>query len=401
MQPYLLPPSPTEWLPADHLAYFVVDLVADLDLSEIDDALQTKDPRGVRPFSPRMMVAVVLYGYCTGVFSSRKMARATFEDVAFRVLAANEHPHFTTINGFRAQHRAALARLFVQVLRECQKCGLVKLGQVALDGTKLKANASKHKAMSYDRMRRDEEKLKAEIEGLLTQAEAADAEEDRELGEGQDFVDIPAELQRREDRLAKIRAARAELEEEAAAARAAELRAEAEALRTKAAAPTTEPKRAARLGILADKREEAARKLDDDDPDPPASGGDELPRHQPPTTKSGEPTPKAQRNFTDPDSRIMVRDGAFVQGYNAQIAVDGHAQVIVAAGLSNQPPDVGYFVPMLDQIVDNCGAVPECTMADAGYFSAANVRAADHMGTEPFISVGRHRNDGTQEQLRP
>lgn len=400
-QTYLMPPSPTDWLPADHLAYFILDLVEELDLSEIDDALQGKDPRGERPFPPRMMVALLLYGYCTGVFSSRRMARATFEDVAFRVLAAGEHPHFTTINGFRARHRAALARLFVQVLRQCQKCGLVKLGHVALDGTKMKANASKHKAMSYDRMKRDEEKLKAEIEALLAKADATDAEEDGELGEGQDRVDIPSELQRRENRKAMIRAARAELEREAAEARAAELRAQAEALRAKAADPATPAQLAKTFATVAEQRDDAARKLNDDDRDPPATGGGELPRHQTPSTKNGQPTPKAQRNFTDPDSRIMFRDGAVLQGYNAQIAVDEHAQVIVAAGLSNQPADTNYYAPMLDQVVDNCGAVPERTTADAGYFSAANVRFAEQMGTEPFTSVGKHRNNGNPEPLPP
>lgn len=396
-----MPPSPLEWLPEDHLAYFILDLVSGLKLGEIEEELQSKDARGERPYAPRMMTALLLYGYAVGVYSSRRMARATHEDVAFRLLAGGEHPHFTTLNGFRARHRAALANLFVQVLRECQRCGLVKLGHIAIDGTKMKANASKHKAMSYDRMHADDAKLKAEIDALMARAEAVDREEDQRLGANEEPSDVPAELQRREARLAKIREARAALEAEAAQARAAELRAQASELREKATDASSSPKHQRLRATLAAKREEEARKLDDDLP-PGASrptGGSDVPRHHPPTTKAGRPTPKAQRNFTDADSRIMFRDGGFLQGYNGQIAVDEHAQVIVAALLSNQAADTEYFRPILDLAVTNCGAVAERTTADAGYFSVANVEAAEAMGTEPFISVGKHRNDGTQAEL--
>ena len=401
-QTYLLPPSPLDWLPGDHLAYFVLDLVAELDLGAIEDALQAKDGRGERPYSPRMMTALLLYGYAVGIFSSRRIERATHEDVGFRILAGNEHPHFTTVNDFRARHRGALAGLFVQVLKECQSAGLVKLGHVAIDGTKMKANASKHKAMSYERMNKDEARLRAEVEALLAQAEATDAAEDEEYGVGQAPTDVPAELRRREDRLAKIREVRAALKAEAAKARANELREQAEDLRRKAADPATAPKDQRCFTTLAAKRDASARKLDDDDEDdPPASSDDDLPVHRPPTDRSGTPKPKAQRNFTDPESGIMLRDGAFVQAYNAQIAVDEHAQVIVAAALSNHAADTGYFEPMLHRVVDNCGAVPERTTADAGYFSAENIRTAERMGTEPFVSVGKHRNDGTPEDLPP
>jgi transposase len=404
-QAYLMPPSPTEWLPADHLVYFILDLVADLDLGAIEDELQAKDARGERPFSPRMMTALLLYGYATGVFSSRRMARATFEDVAFRILAGGEHPHFTTLNGFRARHRAALAGLFNQVLRECQAAGMVKLGHVAIDGTRMKANASKHKAMSYERMNAEELRLKAEVEALLAKAEAVDSEEDREYGVGEEPSDLPAELRRREDRLAKIREVRAQLKEEAAKARAAELRIQEVDLRAKVSEPTTSEANRSAFTTLADKREAEARALDDDDDDnedddgKPSAPSDSLPRHRPATTKDGSPKPKAQRNFTDPDSRIMFRDGAFLQGYNAQIAVDEHSQIIVAAALSNHPADTDYFEPVLNMVVDNCGAVPERVTADAGYFSADNVHVAERMGTEPFISVGKHRNDGKQAAL--
>ncbi|HEX6032593.1 MAG TPA: IS1182 family transposase [Tepidiformaceae bacterium] len=397
-QAYLLPPSPLEWLPSDHLAYFILDLVAELDLGAIERALQAKDARGERPYSPRMMTGLLMYGYAVGVFSSRKIERATVEDVAFRILAGNQRPHFTTVNEFRAKHREALAGLFVQVLRECQSAGLVKLGHVAIDGTKMKANASKHKAMSYERMNKDEERLKAEVASLFERAEAIDAAEDAEYGVGQSSHDLPAELRRREDRLAKIREVRAALKEEAAKARAGELRAQAESLREKAADPSTAAKEQGYFNTLAAKRDAAAKKLDDDDQDPPTAQGT-LPLSRPPTTKDGSPKPNAQRNFTDPDSRIMLRDGSFLQAYNAQIAVDEDHQIIVAAAVSNHAADTGYLVPMLERVVENCDAVPERTTADAGYFSASNVRAAEHMGTEPFISVGKHHNDGTQAKL--
>ena len=396
-QAYLLPPSPTEWLPEGHLAYFVLDLVADLDLGAIERALQAKDARGERPYSPRMMTALLLYGYAVGVFSSRRIERATFEDVAFRILAGGEHPHFTTVNEFRARHREELAGLFGQLLRECQSAGLVKLGHVAIDGTKMKANASKHKAMSFDRMNKDEARIAAEVEALLARADAVDAAEDELYGVGQTPQDLPAELQRRETRIAKIREVREALKKEAAAARADQLRDQAVGLRATAQDSRMGPRTRKTAATLATKRDQQALALDDDDRDPPPSGpDDDLPRNHPPMTKTGTPKPNAQRNFTDPDSRIMVRDGSYLQAYNAQIAVDEGHQIIVAAAVSNQGADVGYFEPMLNRLVDNCDAVPACTTADSGYFSAANVWAAEHMGTEPFISVGKHRNDGSQ-----
>jgi len=399
-QTFLLPPSPLDWLPTDHLAYFVLDLVAEFDLSAIENPIQAKDGRGERPYSPRMMTALLIYGYAVGIFSSRRIERATYEDVGFRILAGNEHPHFTTVNEFRARHREALAGLFVQVLKECQSAGLVKLGHVAIDGTKIKANASKHKAMSYDRMNKDEARLSAEVERLLAQADAIDAAEDEEYGVGEAPSDLPAEMRRREGRLAKIREVRAALKEEAAKARARDLREQARDLRRKATDPVTSARDQVGFKTRAAQREADAKRLDDDDDDAPPSGGDsDLPLHRPPTTRDGLPKPKAQRNFTDPDSRLMFRDGSFLQAYNAQIAVDEHAQIIVAAALSNQGADTDYFQPLLNRVVDNCRSVPERTTADAGYFSAKNVRAAEHMGTEPFLSVGKHRNDGTTENL--
>lgn len=401
-QPYLLPPSPREWLPAGHLALFVLDLVRELDLSAIEAALQRKDPRGERPYSPTMMTALLMYAYATGTYSSRRIERATIEDVACRVLAAGAQPHFTTINQFRAVHREALANLFVQVLHACQSAGLVKLEHVAIDGTKMKANASKHKAMSYDRMQKDEVRIRAEVDTWFDRAEAEDAEEDAALGR----VDPAEEIRRREERLAKMAAAREALRRETAAARAARLRTQAAELREKASAPTMAPSKQSELTTLADKREQQAAQLapapapqpdrdDDDQTPPPADSTNDLPRNTPPMTPAGEPKPKAQRNFTDPESRIMVRDGAFIQAYNAQIAVDEGHQIIVAAAVSNQAPDSEYFEPMLRRVVRNCDAVPVYTTSDSGYFSAANVQLAEHMGTVPLISVGKHRNDGT------
>jgi transposase len=392
-----MPQSPTDWLPEDHLAYFILDLLEELDLGEIERVLQAKDARGERPYSPRMMTTLLLYGYSVGVFSSRKMERATHEDVAFRMLAAGEHPHFTTINDFRGRHREALAGLFQQLLEECMSAGLVTLGHVAIDGTKMKANASKHKAMSFERMNKDEQRLSKEIEAMLKHAEDVDAAEDKLYGVGQQPSDLPAELRRREGRREKIRATRAALKAETEKKRAAELAALAEGLREQAAAPTTSPKKKAEFMTVAAQHDQASADLDDDDPPPPAVDGD-LPTNTPPKYRDGTPKPKAQRNFTDPDSRLMVRDGAFVQAYNAQIAVDESHQIIVAAALSNQGPDPEYFEPMLCRIVENCDAVPARTTADAGYFSPANVGAAERMGTEPFIAVGGHRRDGLPDE---
>jgi transposase len=384
------------------LAYFVLDLVEDLELGEIERAIQAKDARGERPYAPRMMAALWLYAYAVGVFSSRKLERATFEDVPFRVIAAGEHPHFTTLNEFRAAHRSALASLFHQILRECMSAGLVKLGHVAIDGTKMKANASKHKAMSYDRMQADDERLTGEIDRFMAMADATDAAEDAQYGVGQQPQDLPAELRRREDRRAKIREVRAALKRETATAKAAQLSAQADELRAKAEDPATSPKKHDEFMTRAAKHDQQVGDLDDDDEGPPPPGpDDDLPRNTPPSTPDGVPKPKAQRNFTDPESRIMLRDGAFIQAYNAQIAVDEGGQIIVAAAVSNQGPDYEYFVPMLNRIVDNCSAVPERITGDAAYFGEENVRAAEHMGSEPFIAVSKHRRDESPDDDAP
>jgi transposase len=220
-QPYLLPPNPRDWLPEGHLAPFLLEVVESLDLSAIEDAIQEKDPRGERPYHPRMMLALLLYGYCTGTFSSRKIERKTYEDVAFRYLAGGEHPDFSTICTFRRVHLSAIDGLFVQVVQVSRRVGLAKLGHVSLDGTKVSANASKHKAMSYERMVADEVRLRDEIAQLLARAEGQDADDDKRLGAGEPELDLPAELRRRTARLARIRAAKAALEQEAREARGA------------------------------------------------------------------------------------------------------------------------------------------------------------------------------------
>jgi transposase len=392
-QSFLLPPSPLEWLPEGHLAYFVLEVAQTLDLSAIEDAIQEKDGRGERPYAPSMMVALLVYGYCVGVFSSRRLSRATYEDVAFRVLAGGEHPHFTTVNQFRLEHCEALAKLFVQVLRLCRKAGLAKLGHVAFDGSKVAANASKHKAMSYQRMQEEEHRLAAEVQALLAKADDADRREDAQYGVGQLLEDLPEELQRRESRLSRIREAKAALEKEAVEARAEELREQALIQRAKASDESVDPAERERATTRATKSEEKARQLSgkDSDDDGPGSGSatGDLPHHRVPAETDGSPKPKAQRNFTDPDSRIMVKGGEFLQGYNAQAAVDADSQIIVAAAVTNQPPDQEHLAPMLAQVVANCGEAPAVASADSGYFSRENAEACAAQGVDAYIAVGR------------
>lgn len=405
-----MPPSPLEWLPEGHLAYFVLELVETIDLSAINAAIQEKDGRGERPYPPAMMVALLLYGYAVGVYSSRKIARATHEDVAFRVLAGGAHPHFTTINEFRNRYRAEYAELFKHVLKLCRAAGMVSLGHIAIDGTKLNANASKHKAMSYERMQEDEQWLTAEIEELLKKAEALDREEDRQFGAGKSGEDLPKELQLRESRLKKVREAKAALEKEAAEARAQQLRENAAGMREKAADATVnerERKAAATRAAKSEKQADALSK-DDSDDEPKCGGGTsaDLPTHRVSTELDGTPKPKSQRNFTDPDSRIMMRNTEVVQAFNAQIAVDAESQVIVAEGVSNQPPDAEYFEPMLERIVENCdGDAPIAVSADNGYLSKAAIDAAKRHGVNAHLAFGREekapKKSPTTEALTP
>jgi transposase len=390
-QAYLLPPSPSEWLPEGHLAYFVLAVVQELDIGAVEGAIQEKDPRGERPYSPRMMTALILYAYCAGVFSSRKIERATYEDVALRVIAGGSHPHFTSVNRFRLEHRKALSGLFVQILRLCGRAGLKTVGHVALDGTKVQANASKHKAMSYERMRTDEKRLQAEIEALLRRAEEVDAAEDAEHGADMRGDEIPEELRRRESRLERIRAAKAELEKEAVEARAAELRENAERLRKTAGDERATPRQRSMAKTLAAKAKTEAKKLSggkDDDDDANGGGASQLPLHRVPTTREGKPKDTAQRNFTDGDSRIMHRNGVFLQAYNAQTAVS-EDQIVVAHGVTNHPVDTNQLVAMLERVAENCGQHAGIVTADTAYLSEANVTYCAKNGIDAYLALRR------------
>lgn len=353
----LLPPSMRHWLPEDHLVHFVMDVVDGLDISPIERVLQQKDPRGERPWNPRMMVALVFYGYCQGIRSSRRLETATYEDVAFRVLTADTHPDHSSIAAFRKVHLVALSALFLDILRLCQKAGMVKLGRVALDGTKVKANASKHKAMSYARMKEQEAALRAEIGKMLDEAGATDADEDALHGRDRRGDELPTELRRRQDRLQKIEAARQALEADAKAAREAEL-------------------------------DERAREKQVPPEDPPSP---ELPSHQVKHHADGSPDDTAQRNFTDPESRIMKSGKDFMQGYNAQVVVDEEHQVIVSTGVTNQAPDAQHLPAMVAMVEENLGVRPVQTLADAGYYSRENSEFCDQLGTDALVSVAREK----------
>jgi transposase len=366
----MMPPSLQDWLPDNHLARFLVDVVGALELSAIYGSYEEGDGRGLSAYAPAMMVRVLLYGYATGVYSSRKIQSKTYEDVAFRYLSCDEHPDHSTLAQFRKRHLEALAGLFTQALLLCAKAGLLKLGHVAIDGTKIMANASKHKAMSYGRMGDTEQRLKREIDELLARAEQADAAEDEKYGPGKRGDELPEELARRESRLKKIAEAKAELEREARE-KAEQERAEAEA---KLAARREQEKQTGNKA--------RGRKPQLADPE------------------QAKPEAKAQRNFTDPDSRIMpdgARKGSFVQGYNAQAAVDAEAQIIVAAEITQHSHDHQQLLPMLDQVEQNLGRKPNAASADAGYWSVANVTDQSVLGIDLHIATGREKHSHSLE----
>ena len=372
-QRLLLPPDLREWLPEGHLALFVLDVVQTLDLSAILDVHLQKDVRGREGYDPRMMVGLLTYAYCVGLPSSRKIEKATYEDVAFRVLTGNQQPDHTSVALFRKEHLAALAALFMQVLRLCQKAGLVKLGHVALDGTKVQANASKHKAMSYARMNETEKKLQDEVNRLLAEAERVDAAEDIQYGKGQRGDELPAELARRESRLKKIREAKAALE--------AEARAEAEAK-----ARAAEEKLAER----ARQEAETGKKMGGRPPSVP-------------DPEQAQPKDKAQRNFTDPDSRIMV-DGAtkaFIQAFNVEIAVDDEAQIIVARDVTQRANDKRELLPMAEQVRENMGRLPDNLSADSGFFSAEAVTDPHLAQTNLLIPPDRQKHGAASPAANP
>lgn len=363
-QQLLLPPNIRDWLPEGHLALFVSDVVDTLDLSAIYASYASGDGRGMPPYDPRMMLKLLVFGYSTGKTSSRRIERATYEEVPYRVLSADQHPDHDSIATFRKRHLSALAGLFMQVLKLAKELGLIKLGHVALDGTKVKANASKHKAMSYQRMSEAEQRLAAEVKALLAAAEQTDADEDHKQGKGRREEDLPRELQRKQLRLQKIREAKAVLEQ-----RARE-QAEADAAQAR------------------DKLDERAQRE--------AETGKKTPGRPPkvPDPAEAKPEPKAQFNFTDPESRIMV-DGAskgFEQCYNAQAAVDSAHQIIVAADLTQETNDKRQLVPMMGQVLENMGRTPERTSADSGYFSAEAVQHPSLQGTDLHVPPDRQKH---------
>jgi transposase len=345
-QDFILPPSLREWLPQDHLASFISDIVETLDLSEIIDSYDNSQG-GQAPFHPVMMVKLILYAYCVGVPSSRKIEKSTYDVIPFRVLSANQYPDHDTIAEFRKRHLIALSRIFLQVLRLCQKAGLVSLGHVALDGTKVKANASKHKAMSYDYMGKRSDELQAEIARLMAEAQATDETEDVQYGKGKRGDELPDELRFREQRLKKIQEAKRALEEEA--------------------------------------RQEAQA---DEQPTSSKAG----------RTSDVRPQPKAQRNFTDPDSRIM-KDGAtkaFEQAFNGQVAVDSKYQVIVAAGVTQEYNDKQQVEPMVERLKANLnGLCPKRMSLDNGYYSDDNVKYLAREGIDAYITTGRRKHGET------
>ena len=305
-QELLLPPSVKDWLPDDHLAYFVSDLVDELDLSAIVAPYEAEE-RGFPPYHPVMLTKVLLYAYCVCVYSSRKIERRLMEDVAFRVLAAGNEPDFRTISEFRRRHLDALQGLFTQVLRVAREAGALQGGRVAVDGSKIKASASKHRAMSYGRMQEREAQLEQEERQMLTQAEATDAQEDAAHGRGRRGDELPAELQRRTTRLERIRQAKRVLEERAKAA----------------AGPKA------------------------------------------PATEAPKPDDKAQYNFTDPESRIMKGPDGFVQAYNAQIAVEPVTQMIVGQAVTQAANDKQQLVPMLETVAAQSGETPPTSTGGA------------------------------------
>ena len=348
-QSYLLPPSPREWLPKDHLAYFIDNVVDQLDLCEVFAGYE--GTKGQPPYHPEMMVKVWLYGYCVGIRSSRRLERALHEDVGFRMLSGNQQPDHWTLSEFRRRHLAALRGLFLQTVRLAQQAGMVKLGQVAIDGTKLKANASKHKAMSYARMEKEEKRLREEIRQYFEDVETTDQAEDQRYGMKRGD-ELPEHLKTEEQRLEVIRQAMARLEEQA---------------RQKAAAEQQK------------RREKSAKQ-----------GRTYRPQKD---ANDAVPSPKAQHNFTDPDSRIMKNaDKAFIQGYNGQAAVDVDSQIIVAAQLTNQAADGPHLVGMVEQVEQATGKRPREVLADAGYFSEDNVTTLEGKGISVLIPPDRVRH---------
>lgn len=357
-QHWLFPPSPQDWLPEGHRVYFVMDAVAALDLGPILKHYE-QSPQGQPPFNPRMMLSLLFYAYSKGILSSRQIMKHCETNADFRVIVGDDIPNFRTISDFRKIHIESFTALFEEVLRLCREAGLGKLGLLTIDGTKIKANASRHKAMSYDRMAEEEQRLQAEIADLLAQAAAADDAEDRDLGADERGDELPSELRRRESRLQKIQEAKRRLEERARA----EAQAKAEALTAEGKQPTFDPTQAV-------------------------------------------PEPKAQINFTDPESRIMkTSNKGWDQCGNAQ-AIVSEDQLILACDVTNQANDVQQVVPLLEKLEENLQAtgtslatspaaptVKPAFLGDAGYYSESNTRALEDAGLDPFLATQRLKHN--------
>lgn len=340
-QNLLFPPSLRDWLPENHLVYCVSDVVDQLDLSAIESVYEEED-RGQPPYHPRMMVKILVYSYCVGVFSSRRMEKRLVEDVSFRVLAAGNEPDFRTLSEFRRIHLKALEELFEQVLRLALEVGALKLGRVVLDGSKVKANASKHKAMSYGRMEETEKQLRKEVRELLKRAEAVDEEEDKRYGRERQGEELPEELQRRETRIARIREAKKVLEERA---------------REKA---------------------KSERKVD----------------------QEAKPESKDQYNFTDPESRILKGSDGFVQGYNSQVAVEPTLQLIVGQTVTQAANDKQQMVPLIEVIEEQSGQKPEEVLADSGYCSEENLKYLTKRRMEGFVATEKQKHGERNEPCK-
>jgi transposase len=358
-QPFLLPPSLQDWLPEDHLARFVAEVVHHLDLSEIYDRYERKDGRGLAAYHPEMLTRLLLYGYAIGECSSRRIEKATYDNVAFRYLAADQHPDHDTIASFRQEHLESLARLFVQALRLCQKAGLVKLGHVAIDGTKLQANASAHKSMSYAKLSQQEQYWKQQVEEMLRRASEVD-EAEAQCGH-RACDELPAELAQAQSRLKRLEQAKRELEQEAQ-----------------------------------EKLEQARRQWCSRGKRGRPRKGEEPPRHTNECHKERKRyyralrnvvCPSRAQNLTDPDSRQMYDNGrgCIVQGYNAQLAVDAETQVIVAAEVTQEVLDRGELLVMVESTERNAEQRPEVVTADAGYWDTEAVQKAIHSGAQVLV----------------
>lgn len=344
-QGFLLPPSPSDWLPENHLAWFVIEAVEQLDIDALLDKYRVSG-KGEQAYPPRTMLALLIYSYCTGTFASRRIAAQIEDSVAFRVIAAGLMPSHRTICRFREENLDEFQRLFVQVVQLAKEAGLIKMGTIAIDGSKVKANASKHKAMSYDRMLLEEKKLRSEIRKLTQAARDQDDVDDETFGPDFRGDELPQELSSRKTRLQTIQAAKKRLEERKAAEAAAKQAAE--------------------------KKEKGATATD--------------------TSKSERvlPAPRDQENFTDPDSRIMPTGGrSFGQCYNAQVAVDAEQQMVIAASVSQNPKDMGLLIPVVNAAFENTQKIPTRVLADTGYRNERDLQQLHDLGIDGYISIGR------------